>query len=60
MKQRVWIVEMWNEGMGRWEPTAAAWLTREEARRDLQDWRADNADDTFRVRRYERQTREGR
>ena len=60
MKQRLWIVEMWNEGMGRWEPTAGASLTREEARRDLQDWRADNADDTFRVCRYERQTREGR
>ena len=56
MTQRIWIVEMWNEGMGRWEPTTGASLTREEARRDLQEWRAGDFDDRFRVCRYERQT----
>lgn len=60
MKQRVWIVEMWNHGTGQWEPTTGASLSRAVSRLYLVEWQRDNPDTKFRVCRYERQTREAR
>lgn len=53
---RVWIVEMLvsHERGSRWEPTVGIALSREDARRELEQWRYANPDDTFRLRIYRR------
>jgi len=50
---KLWIVEMWNEDRGQYEPCPAGCsLTRSEGRDDLAEWRCDNPDDTFRLVAY--------
>jgi hypothetical protein len=51
---RIWIVEMFNHGNGRWEPTVGARLSREDARKEIEKWRQGNKDDRFRLAVYAR------
>lgn len=48
-KRDLWVVEMSCDG--RWEPTVGA-SNRDAGRQDLAEWREDNPDDSFRLRRY--------
>ena len=48
----VWIVEMWDEGHARWEPTVGCALSRYDARLQLASWKEDNPSDKFRLRKY--------
>ncbi len=51
----VWIVEGNFDPKRRlrgWHPTVGIGLTKQDAQRAAQDWRARNPDDSFRVRRY--------
>ena len=50
--KRVWIVEMWDEGRQRWDPTVGCRLSRCAARTERALWRGNNPDDKFRVRAY--------
>jgi hypothetical protein len=50
--QHLWVVEMWEKGQ--WRPTVGASLTRLEAHDDLADWRDQNPNDQFRIRKYVR------
>ncbi len=49
----IWIVEMWD--WTQWVPTVGAGITRKDAERNIrQEWKPNNPDDRFRVRRYDR------
>jgi len=54
--KRVWVVEMWNDAYcsreAQWEPTVGIKLSREDARRERNDWERRNPYDKFRVRPY--------
>lgn len=52
MRNRVWIVEMWNDETDRWEPTVGVGFSRQMGRDELRQWREDNPDDDFRLRKY--------
>jgi len=52
MKNRIWLVEMWNFKRESWEPTVGAGLTKEEALYEASEWRRKNPDDRFRVKKY--------
>ena len=55
-KSSVWVVEMAVEYPRsiKWEPCCSAWDSREGAMRDLREYRTENPDDKFRLRRYVR------
>lgn len=48
----LWVVEMYNDFSGRYEPTVGAAITRESGRRELDQWREDNPADSFRLVPY--------
>lgn len=53
----LWVVEMWiNEpGVKReWAPTYGVAFSRDDARKELAEWRERNPDDKCRLRRYAR------
>ena len=47
---RMWVVE-WLLQNG-WQPTVGAKTTRDDGRRELQDWQLRNPDDRFRLVKY--------
>lgn len=48
----IWIIEMQNN-RGRWEPTVGAYLTRKDAKREMEyDWQFNNPTDSFRIKKY--------
>lgn len=54
-KELVWVVEIKNDDDGKYEPCAAAQLTRADARREMTYyWRYNNPSDEFRVAKYVR------
>ena len=50
--RRFWVVEMRGDISGRWEPTMAVSFSREESRRQLQEWQADDPHEQFRLVAY--------
>lgn len=53
----IWLIEMWiNEPKLKnlWVPTTGAHLCRDDARKDMADWKANNPTDRFRIKRYRR------
>ena len=51
---KLWVVEMWNEEMERFEPTVGVGLNRDSGRIALKQWRVNNPGDTFRLMQYSR------
>ena len=49
---KIWVVEMFNNELGKWEPTFDVGMTRRAAR--LLVWYSSDSDDKFRVREYRR------
>lgn len=47
----VWVVEM-KDGKGRWSPCADGAIARDDARAMLKEWKRDNPDNCFRLRKY--------
>ena len=52
MRKYLYVVEMWNDAMDRWEPTVGVGLWREMGRSELKEWRQRNVDDKFRLSAY--------
>jgi len=52
MKNKIWVVEMWNEERRRWEPTVGAGLNREDIRVKKREWKRRNPNDRFRIYKY--------
>ena len=50
---KVWVIEM-EDAPGRWSPCMGLGLDRQEARRELADWRKRNPSDNFRISKYVR------
>lgn len=53
--KKVWVVEMWNDERGRWEPTMGAALTKERGLDVAREWRVRNPHDRFRIAKYFRE-----
>ena len=54
MKEKVWLVEIWNPKREQWEPTTTASLTYAEGLICRYEWMEANPDDRFRVMSYTR------
>lgn len=50
MKRYLWIIEIYENG--KWMTTVGGGLSRQDARRDLVDWKHNNPCDEFRIRKY--------
>jgi len=50
----LWVVEMWVDKPGQWEPTTGSALTKDEARIVRREWKDSNPYDRFRVSPYVR------
>ena len=50
--KRIWVVEMFNRYVQRWQPTVGVGLTREDARQEQALWATKNPYDKFRVHCY--------
>lgn len=46
----VWIIEMLIEDD--WQPTTGCNLTLSDARQDRENWKSDNPNDVFRIKKY--------
>ena len=46
----IWVVEQ--RGVKDWHPTSGAALTKNGAAKILEEWRASNPDDEFRISKY--------
>jgi len=57
LKYKVYIIEMfcdqYTKSPPRWEPTVGVALTRSAAREEIKNWRAQNPNTKFRIRKYE-------
>ena len=49
---KVWIVEVWNGDRRRWEPCAAAALSRSEGLPMVKAWKRANPGDKFQLVQY--------
>lgn len=54
MSNHIWVVEMWNNRLKKWEPTLGVGLTRKYFELSLRVWRMGNPNDKFRPKKYVR------
>ena len=50
--RRLWVIEMWNEKLKRWDPTCGVAPDRNGCRVHLNDWKRIFAEAKFRIRMY--------
>jgi hypothetical protein len=52
MKNKIWVIEMWNEGKNRWENTVGIGWDKYCANAEKRKWKKSNPDSYFRIRKY--------